>query len=469
MYYIINRENDMNIVLNKKGKYFDRSDFEKYSILRHIKKNNNEKPETSDNIQHDQLFELTYSPKNFVKTVGITFNEKKQEWINFVRFKIENSNSSYRYTNKPNLKLNSIVSITVNNDFINKNFCTRETQHHKYLLFLFICCFRHLNPHGKLLTRTWSFCDDQTIDILYLGLLLFKKLIFCWGYLVYYEDFDPIIDVNEIINILDNNKKFIISYKPKLYKLKKYITDYNKQKLEFYNDKLSLKKKIEKKYIYNIKLFNSLIHKENLETLKETYKYLYNSINNEQEILTIHKKIKYNFYKKITAVIIENYLNKCIQINMNLGFTSYLIVNTIKYLDNSKLYIIDENQEKIWNKLGEKLLKGYKKYYKVDYSNYSVGITKFNIKKNVSFNLLMIDGWSTMKDTFYLIISLEHLIDVGGFICIENILFETVEEILNNIDKLLLNYKIYYKDENIILYKKISINENNLEYYINNY
>jgi len=154
---------------------------------------------------------------------------------------------------------------------------------------------------------------------------------------------------------------------------------------------------------------------------------------------------------------------------MNLGFTSYLIVNTIKYLDNSKLYIIDENQEKIWNKLGEKLLKGYKKYYKVDYSNYSVGITKFNIKKNVSFNLLMIDGWCTMKDTFYLIISLEHLIEVGGFICIENILFETVEEILNNIDKLLLNYKIYYKDENIILYKKISINENNLEYYINNY
>ena len=34
--------------------------------------------------------------------------------------------------------------------------------------------------------------------------------------------FTFVIDVNEIINILDNNKKFIISYKPKLYKLKKY-------------------------------------------------------------------------------------------------------------------------------------------------------------------------------------------------------------------------------------------------------
>ena len=204
--------------------------------------------------------------------------------------------------------------------------------------------------------RIWNYCHNQTIDILYLGLLIFKKITICWGYLVFYEDFDPIsnININIIIDILDNNKKFIINPKNNLFKFTKYIKN-----LEF-NDFLNLsydfndKKKLNNLYIKYIIQFSNLINNNNIYEFKKIWDlFSYKDMN---EIIKIHKTIKKDYFPILEKIIMENNLNKCLELNMSFGFTSLCIINSIKYLNNPKLIIIDEYQSKIWNNIGTNLL-----------------------------------------------------------------------------------------------------------------
>ena len=204
--------------------------------------------------------------------------------------------------------------------------------------------------------RIWNYCHNQTIDILYLGLLIFKKITICWGYLVFYEDFDPIsnININIIIDILDNNKKFIINPKNNLFKFTKYIKN-----LEF-NDFLNLsydfndKKKLNNLYIKYIIQFSNLINNNNIYEFKNIWDlFSYKDMN---EIIKIHKTIKKDYFPILEKIIMENNLNKCLELNMSFGFTSLCIINSIKYLNNPKLIIIDEYQSKIWNNIGTNLL-----------------------------------------------------------------------------------------------------------------
>ena len=74
------------------------------------------------------------------------------------------------------------------------------------------------------------------------------------------------------------------------------------------------------------------------------------------EIIKIHKTIKKDYFPILEKIIMENNLNKCLELNMSFGFTSLCIINSIKYLNNPKLIIIDEYQSKIWNNIGTNLL-----------------------------------------------------------------------------------------------------------------
>jgi hypothetical protein len=81
----------------------------------------------------------------------------------------------------------------------------------------------------------------------------------------------------------------------------------------------------------------------------------------------------------------------------------------------------------------------------------------------------MIDGWSFFEDTLYYIIAIDDFINVGGFICIANAIFKTVGRIMNYINTVFKHYKLIYTDNNIVIWKKIKINNIDLEFHISNY
>ena len=73
----------------------------------------------------NKLFEFTFNPKILFKLLDIKITKPSDyEYINFVRFEIENSKSEYRYTNNKNIKLDNIVSITTNKSILeNSDYC----------------------------------------------------------------------------------------------------------------------------------------------------------------------------------------------------------------------------------------------------------------------------------------------------------------------------------------------------------
>jgi|688.fasta_scaffold19476_14 hypothetical protein len=468
MYFTINRPTNnekIYIEYDKSSNIFDRKPFIKYADKFTKQYMLNKKNKKNDNTD---LFENTISPKLLIKLLEIQIGEKNYEWINFVRFIIKDSKSEYRYTEKPDLKLNNIVSITVNETVRKGNLCHREKAFHNYNLFLYLCCFRHLNLGGNLISRIWHYCHTRTIEILYLGLLLFKKITVCWGYLLYFEDFNPIIKESTIIDILDNDRDFIITYKPQLYELIAHITKLNKDK-DSSITKLLNKTDIfdyeKTKYLNNVKYLNAIINKNNIKTIHDIWANIY-----KPEYINFHKEIKLDFAPSLEKIIIENGLNKCLELNMNFGFTSLCILNAIKYLENSFLIVIDENQQKIWNNIGVKLIQNSKRIskFKLIDDSYTFALSKFR-KRGRIFNLIMIDGWSFFEDTLYYIIAIDDFINVGGFICIENAIFKTVGRIMNYINTVFKHYKLIYTDNYIVIWKKIKINNIDLEFHISNY
>ena len=364
------------IIYNKTNKYFDHTPFIKRAQLAELywKKQGLNKYDDIILDTNSDIFNNTINPKLLIKMLEITINHKNEEWINFLNYKIENSKSEYRYTNKPDLKLNNIISITTNTDVLNGNTCFREKMYYKYTLFLYLCCFRHLKQHGNMVQRIWNYCYDQTIDLIYIGLLLFKKITLCWGYLLYFEDFQPQIKENIIINILDNNLSFTINPKPDLYNLIEHINKLNNEKLTiFKTSKTTIIYKYHFTYLLNV------LHKSNLESIYNVWQFLVNryKITNKQ-IITLHKQITRDYFMDLREIIINNSLNKVLELNMGFGIVSYFIINTIKYLSNYHLTIIDEKQTKIFNNIGTKLINKYKDNYILIDDNYDNAISNLN-------------------------------------------------------------------------------------------
>jgi hypothetical protein len=319
-----------------------------------------------------------------------------------------------------------------------------------------------------MVQRIWNYCYDQTIDLIYIGLLLFKKITLCWGYLLYFEDFQPQIKENIIINILDNNLSFTINPKPDLYNLIEHINKLNKEKLTiFKTSKTTIIYKYHFTYLLNV------LHKSNLESIYNVWQFLVNryKITNKQ-IITLHKQITRDYFMDLREIIINNSLNKVLELNMGFGIVSYFIINTIKYLSNYHLTIIDENQTKIFNNIGNKLINKYKDNYILIDDNYDNAISNLNklaIDNVKLFNLIMIDGWSTVEDTLYAIIALDKFISIDGFLCIENPIFKSVDKILNFITTDLRHFKLIKKTDTLVIYKKKRENNISIEYYINSY
>lgn len=477
MYYTIFRDKDYKIIYDRKGKYFNRSVFinsdkeaqKLYLKRKELKKNGLEdKPiygYNNEEIGNLQIFDFTNNPKLLMRILEINITKPgNYEYINFARFEIENSKSEYRYSDKPDKKLHNICSITVNEKVRKGTNCYREKEFHKYNLFLYICCFRHLIPHGNMVSRSWNYCHDKTIEILYLGLLLFKKITICWGFLLYFEDFDPIIKVDKIIDILDNNREFIILPKNDLYELSKHLynIEYSNYKLLKIKDKEEYNNQI---YILKLKYFSNIIYNQNIKDIQRIWQS--RLIKDDKTLIKLHKTVKKDYFPTLEKIIVDNYLNKCLELNMAFGFTSLCIINAIKYLDNPKLTIIDQNQTDIWEQIGIKLLYRNKKYFKLIEDSYTMAITKFNLKPiKYSFNLIIIDGWSTFIDTLYIIIALDNSLEINGFLCIENAIFKSVEKIINYIKEKFTHFVLINYENTLVVFKKINHNKIKLEQHI---
>ena len=57
-------------------------------------------------------------------------------------------------------------------------YCDREKINQKYNLLRFLLCFDYVEKNGNMLLNIYNVCDNKTLDIIYLGLFLFEKIVF---------------------------------------------------------------------------------------------------------------------------------------------------------------------------------------------------------------------------------------------------------------------------------------------------
>jgi hypothetical protein len=193
----------------------------------------------------------------------------------------------------------------------------------------------------------------------------------------------------------------------------------------------------------------------------------------EQDIYNIininHLPIKNNYIdsyilpiegNQIYNLIITNRLNKCIQIGMEYGITTiYILLGLNKLKLKSNLITIDEYQKSRWNNFGIKLveLNNLTKLYSFYEEPSYIALPKL-LEKD-TYNMVFINGWNTFDYILLCIAYASILLDVDGFLILNNKYSSTVNKCIKYIDNNYSNMTKIETENELIIYKK---NNNNL-------
>ena len=442
-FFIIERSKILpKIEYRKPEKYFDTSVFEKYSDIR-------DKVSTSNNTniktEHSKIKQLlgnlnTCLGSNYLELI---FNMKQD--LKYINYKSVISSNTSNY-NKPVEKyLNIVSTMQVYDEIKILDMCKRENVLVKYWLHRYLVAFRHLKNGGNMLIPIFNFCFSETVDLVYLGELIFEKLIIYKGQYIYLENFNPKIDVKIISNLLNKSaNQFIVTPKKDLSKFEKYLkiqyTQLYKLYKNIYDKNLS---NVMKEFYLDIitKLQDTKNDQHFTNSIIKVYQEFYAIFRHlplQDSIVKIHSGIKSDEGRFLKKLIVTNKLNKIAEVGMAFGISAMYITEGLKINnEEGKLISIDPNQTSQWKDEGVHLLEHLKlnKYHdliqKKSYIALPELLEKYGSK---SFDMLFIDGWHTFDYTLVDAFYADKLVRIGGYIVIDDALHFSVQRCIRYLD-----------------------------------
>lgn len=474
-FFIIERDDKKKSIKYKNPqKYIDTTIFEKYSEIREKLSLTNNK-----NIK-DHRYKIKELYKNVDKYFGSKYLEKifnMKDDLQYYNYNKPIKNSKSNYNKKDEKYKNIVTTMGYYNEIVELTLCEREKVLNKYWLHRYLIAFRNLKKDGNMLIPITNICYPETIDLIYLGLLLFNKITIYRGQYLYLEKFDPQIEEKIIIKLLDRLPKlFIVEPKNDLNKLEKYLEYWYKDFNKHYND-------IENKNFDNVfeYIYKDLVSKLNDIDSKEYYDKviliiyknfysLFKKVFIEDKILKIHSGIKSEegiFLKKI--VMLKN-LNKIAEVGMAFGISSMYITEGLKRNNkNGSLISIDPFQTEQWKDNGVKLLKSIKldKYHKLIQKKSYIALPELIEKYGEkSFDMIFIDGWHTFDYTLVDVFYADKLVKVGGYIIVDDVLHFSVKQSIKYIDKNYRHFKRLKSPNTFAAYKKINDDDREWNFHI---
>ena len=186
------------------------------------------------------------------------------------------------------------------------------------------------------------------------------------------------------------------------------------------------------------------------------------TINYETQRIKLHSSINSREGKVLARIIKHNSIRNSLEIGMAYGISSmYILLAMYSYNDdkNINLTSIDPYQEKQWKNLGLFNIKtiNMDKYHTL-YEDVSEIILPTLFKKNHKYDLIFIDGWHTFDNTLIDVYYAVRLVNIGGFIVIDDIKHQGVNKVIRYID---VNYNKHLKRINsydintMAIYKKV--------------
>lgn len=175
----------------------------------------------------------------------------------------------------------------------------------------------------------------------------------------------------------------------------------------------------------------------------------------ENKIIKIHSGVGKN-----EGVYLYNFTMKfnkprVMEVGMANGISSFFICSALKK-NGGNLVSIDPYQTTKWNSMGMKLLKEY------DLHNYQTLIEKksysalpYLLDKRKKFDIIFIDGWHTFDYTLVDFFYGDLLLEIGGYIIIDDVLHHGVDKSVKYINK---NYRHFEKvkgPSTFAVYKKL--------------
>lgn len=444
---------------NIKKDYFNKKEFFTYSKLKEKLNNSN-----SDILWFNQQFR----DPEFINVTMTTFLIKYNNLENSGYFKIiddkDLSKTIFNNYSKPNIKFktkglekqDNLVSIMHEKGWKvlkDMNFVNREIYEKELILDKLLFAYENLNLHGNLLMAFFNWSQNQTTDMLYLLLLLFNKVTIYFGEFIYCSDFNPIIKKEYLQKL--KNRNFVISDKPELDKLSKYLINIFKNKnnqLDFF-----LKNQIDKLLIEKFNLHILLYRKLNLDEniIHKIYFETFKRIINKEELIKVHSAINKKEGEFITKLIKKYNLKRCLEIGFANGISALYILSSSK---KNTLVSIDPFQKTQWNNNGIKILTNSKlisRHNLIEKKSYEAmpELLKDNEGK---FDFIFIDGWHTFDYTLVDFFYADKLLRKGGIIVVDDAKHQGVAKCLKYIDT---NYNNFYKKidshNTIGVYRKI--------------
>ena len=179
---------------------------------------------------------------------------------NKLKYYIKKSNKNNQ--NQINIeKCNKNVDILIQN-MVSKNmyekiknmkYCDRQLFLTNYYLTVILYLFTILNSNGNFFISFFNYCNEISIEIIYILSLMFEKVTICNGIYMYCSNFlgNNLLITKENIEKCIKNNNFSITPKKDLSSLLKYLTYvFTKQN---YLNKLLLNKKYDEYIDFNLK------------------------------------------------------------------------------------------------------------------------------------------------------------------------------------------------------------------------
>ena len=386
------------------------------------------------------------------------FKEGREGYLFLLKiYGMEDNNKLYiNNTNKlfigNSLKKSNIILDCKNNN---------EEELNKSIIIALYQFYNILEIGGNLMVSLNNFSSSITINIIYLLLNFFDKIIFINGLNIYCINYKLTnISKDMIEKVFKNDLKFTINPKPDINELYKYLQNIFTLHNKTYD---KLLKNNEDDYI-------KLKYKQTMELLLETGYYDNNininlallfinyfrvKFNNmDKNLVKITSEIRYEEGEYIKKTIQNNNFKKCLEIGFANGISAiYILMNK-----NTTLISIDPNQKPEWKSEGLKILKKFdlhKNHKLIEKKSFEALPELLKKEGHNSFDFIFIDGWHTFDYTLVDFFYADLLLKIDGIIVIDDALHSGVSKCVNYIDT---NYNFYKKLEShktIACYRKL--------------